>query len=542
MNAHKDKAMTKLETGKTISFSVGILERMNPAKLEQMCRKYRLKAGKPEEMRGRLADLLLAEKKRTNNHLYNKAKGILDTIDKRMEEDLSEMEALWYANDTGDQATKFGMDDRIDALDKVNGYRKGVIGDLDEWHQDFIKHKKIEMDDVPMTGATLSKPSWDKMVGDQHSARPKVRKIFDDLMVQLSEKRSDLLAMSEAVKLKELELKELDVKCAQSKNKTDGVARDHEKLTREKHAAEDGAKAAASEAKEAVEANNHASKHFQDHVVEWERLEEEWRRKVEALKQKHRLELEALLQQYAEEIRAFQAKHDAETKELRDAMQAQSDKLKAEYEAKLAALVADLKAKGKDELNGLTDELMAVELRIAELERQLAAAQQRVSELEDVLAQAEAAATEAEAARDAVFASVVDADIALFRQHHDEFQWWKQNVRGRTFGDQGAQAVEPVKLPEIPRTQAWFKPSEDEADSAMRRPVVQLGPVPGPVEIEQPVLAPMSAFPTRPQNPISVRPPQVPRVRMSPNGPPTPKKNPCVLHLCLHPCGRAKVP
>ena len=59
----------------------------------------------------------------------------MDTIDKLMEEDLSKMEALWYANDTEDQATKFGMDDRMDALDKVNGYRKGIIGDLDGWHR-----------------------------------------------------------------------------------------------------------------------------------------------------------------------------------------------------------------------------------------------------------------------------------------------------------------------------------------------------------------------------------------------------------------------
>jgi hypothetical protein len=48
-----------------------------------------------------------------------------------MEEDFSEMEALWYANDMEHRATKFGMDDRMDALDEANRYRKGVIGDID---------------------------------------------------------------------------------------------------------------------------------------------------------------------------------------------------------------------------------------------------------------------------------------------------------------------------------------------------------------------------------------------------------------------------
>ena len=75
-------------------------------------------------------------------YIIGEGKGILDSIDKRMEEVFSEMEALWYANDMEHRATKFGMDARMDALDEANRYRKGVIGDIDEWHR-FSRHEGV---------------------------------------------------------------------------------------------------------------------------------------------------------------------------------------------------------------------------------------------------------------------------------------------------------------------------------------------------------------------------------------------------------------
>ena len=80
-------AMNKLERGRTVDYSPESLERMNPELLKRTCIKYKLDTtGKPDDMRSRLAELLLAERKRTNEWLKKKNMSVATEINKRADE------------------------------------------------------------------------------------------------------------------------------------------------------------------------------------------------------------------------------------------------------------------------------------------------------------------------------------------------------------------------------------------------------------------------------------------------------------------------
>ena len=91
----KEVAIEKLEAGRTLDYTADSLERMNPEALKRYCIKYRLNTkGKPDEMRGRLAELLLSEKKRTNAWLHSKAMGIASDINERADEAINEYDVV----------------------------------------------------------------------------------------------------------------------------------------------------------------------------------------------------------------------------------------------------------------------------------------------------------------------------------------------------------------------------------------------------------------------------------------------------------------
>eukprot|EP01050_Picozoa_sp_SAG11_P005181 SAG11_NODE_355_length_10322_cov_3.245207_3_plen_306_part_00 len=280
--ATSSKAIQKLESGKTLEFSVGLLERMNPQKLEQMCRKYRLKRGKPEEMRQRLAELLLLEKTRSNTYLQNKANRIVDEINARVDDDLQDLDAQ-LTRAVGEEIDVYGMGDRLDTLEGVNTERQTVISELNEWHHQYQAILADELSKDADDPAIAGK-DWDQMVNEKHTARDRIREIIEGLMAELMDKRQQLLALSELARLAEERQHELEAKLAAAQKKSDEYTAMHNQLTREAKHAEAAAQVARDAAAKARAENEEIRKIFQERAADWARLEAELRKQIEEMR------------------------------------------------------------------------------------------------------------------------------------------------------------------------------------------------------------------------------------------------------------------
>jgi hypothetical protein len=248
---------------------------------------------------------LLSEKKRTNAYLQQKAMDAVADINTRTDESLDMMAALeGEVRRDLEETSDTILQSYAGGIDEANKKRRVVMGEMKEWHEGYVPIAGDGDEEEQDSGQELP---WDKMMDDKEGARSKIREQFNDLMDTLTEKRQDLLALSEALRLQQIELDKEAGTLGASSAKFKLAATNHDEDEAKKHAAEKGAKEAA-EARRvaAVEANN-AIKHMKAHMEEWERLQDELRAQVAAMLERHAAELAELAERQAFELRRAEA-------------------------------------------------------------------------------------------------------------------------------------------------------------------------------------------------------------------------------------------
>ena len=429
-----DTAMTKLESGWTLDYSPDSLERMNPELLKRMCAKYRLETkGKPDELRSQLAELLLAEKKRTQAYLKMKNVTAADEINDRAEEVIGEYEidAADGINERELRLITEETDRGVKELEKINAGRIEEIGYLDDWHQQY---QPIYVDetlfDQVAAAAGNSHVSWDKIKRGKVMAREEIVRMFNQLLKDLSKKRDEVKAIRAIVIRAEEEEAQLRIKFETVQRKVDDTEKRYDDIVGEQKAAQAAAKAMAEDARKGRNAAAQAKVDLQSCITEFDRIEQKLWAKIEALKKANAPELEDTTLRFEQDERELEVHMAQEIEDLKRQIAEEEARAKAEYEMKFKEILETLKREGKIEVERLKALIEEALKRIEGLEGQLG---ELDSELEKLLAQvaaAEEAADAAEAEREAAMAQVGDPDIALFREHYDDFQDWKENHRG----------------------------------------------------------------------------------------------------------------
>jgi len=522
-------AMDKLESGRTVDYDPDSLERMNPEMLKRMCIKYRLDTtGKPDDLRSRLAELLLTERKRTNSWLKTKNMNVATEINERADEAIGEYEIEMA--DGINQQELIGITHRsrdgLQVLEKINAGRLEEIGFLDEWHKDY---QPIYVDETlfETAAAASSKQgmAWDTILRGKIMAREEIVRLFNQLLADLGRKRQEVVAIRAIVIRAEEEEAQLRIKFETVQRKVNDSEKRLEGLVDEQKAAQAAAKAVAEDAKAARAAAGQAKADLDECMVECDRIEAELLAKIAALEKQHAAEVEEARLRFAQLQQELEVRMADEIESLKKQIAEEEARAKKEYEMKFNEILETLKREGKievDRLNKLIEEALA---RIAALEAQLAELDDELEKLLAQVAAAEAAADAAEEARNAAMEQMGDPDIALFREHYDQFNHWKNEERSLKFIPMEVQ-TDPEPTPEIPKTESWFKPTPRK--NKPRPKLEPLGPPPQQETHMLPVLQQISLEhivrpdtpPPEPEPEPEPEPPPAP----APAPPPKPKK------------------
>ena len=218
LDKHKHKAMKKLESGTTLNYTAGTLERMRPAKLQSLCNRWHLTPGgngadpsvKPSaaEMRDALAELLLCEKLRTNEWMKKKSSMIVGEINARS--DYAVMEAMAHMKRSlADDMDNAEEESLLAGMAELRGQgleHLRVMDELANWHREYdaIVTNEEGLNDKP------GEFGWAGVLERKAAARSKIREMFDATMSQVHEKKAMVNFSTEALRMAEHEHAELE--------------------------------------------------------------------------------------------------------------------------------------------------------------------------------------------------------------------------------------------------------------------------------------------------------------------------------------------
>ena len=350
MVSTKNTALDKLEHGKTLDYDVQTLQMMSHRHMIETCARYHLPHdGGPEELRSRLAELLLRERMRSN--AYKKAQAVrraatvVDRADEQV--DTYEMVQLMHEEEFSglsgmtarehEAAVQLETKKRVAAVASGTAKTSTQVADIMQWYESFssVDAPEGHLDAVERALEGMATADWVDMKDDQFRSKEKVKKRGEQVIDQVHKYKGKMEQLEKAIEKAQREN-------AENARKVEAAKHQHERLERQLAAKTDEKDAV--RARE-LEANKEAKKANEDLAAqrtEWDKergtleaAEAELQKKIDAAKAKYAAEEE-------ERRGKLEAKEQAEREKIAKQNEGLMEKQAAEQKRFLAAQQAKL--------------------------------------------------------------------------------------------------------------------------------------------------------------------------------------------------------
>jgi|EP01044_Picomonas_judraskeda_P000451 hypothetical protein len=460
----KNVAMGKLEHNRTVDYDPVVLEDMGREQMIALCKQYQLQSrGTTEELRDRLGELLLSERKRSNAYKKKVSAAVGAEAEQRAVEAIQQYElkslmaeeefaGLYDLRDDLDPReqealTKMAMDQRLENAETSSLQTRRALAELQAWHDSFepIEAPSSHLTQIEQALAGMHPHDWmgmkERGYEGKKAVETKVQDVLDDVRLN-------------AQRLKALEqlIEQAKQDNAANARKLHGLKAQHHRLQGEyeRKIEEKSTKQAAvgQTKRDAINLKEQLRSEQAEWVDEQHKLEKE-----EELLQ---ADVDALAERYGKELDALHRKHEEAEKKEGEVNRRKNEKMMKmqmgvdqQFEEHKTAKLQEMlkKAVGKEETDtaALREQVDAQEAIIAELAQKIKdKVSSKIALQGEVLRLAQAERDAREAEEDAERAAKRDRELwKELEEERTDFEWYMKHVAptaGQSPEEKGCQA------------------------------------------------------------------------------------------------------
>jgi hypothetical protein len=447
----KKIALEKLEHNKTLDYDVQVLEGMNHQAMIETCKRYHMKTeGTTEELKARLANLMLRERMRSNAYKKKLAANAAAKVEEAADAIVNqyEMETIMHKEEFAglhgldpheqEAMTKMEMNKSLGNVMQSSAQTRRALGELQAWHESFepIEPPSTHLLAIEQALAGMQPSDWLEMKEAGHEGQDtvsdKVEKGIDDIR-------------RHAKRVKELEklIVQMRKHTAENTRKLAALQAQQQRLQGEyerKTEVKDKKQTAVAQTKHEAKVKK---EQYEDEKAEWEPKELALD-KAEAMLQ---AEVDALSERQAKDVEALHRKHEEIEARETEKIRAQNEKImklhaeelkkhEALKAAKLIELVKEELANEEAEIAGLHEEIRIEEERIEELNKKIKdKVASKLALQGEILRIAQETADARDAEEDAERAAKRDREMwKELEEEREQFEWCVFRYRCRCVG------------------------------------------------------------------------------------------------------------
>eukprot|EP01043_Picozoa_sp_COSAG02_P000069 COSAG02_NODE_1_length_108762_cov_456.708287_69_plen_536_part_00 len=438
-------AMEKLGSNKTLDYDANILEGMGHEQMIRTCKSYHLNSsGTTEEVRKRLADLMMRERLRSNAYKKRQATEAGEKASQNADAIIQqfEMESIMHQEEF---AGLHGLDsEEQEALSKMeikkslgsvmnsSTQTRKALAELQAWHDSFepIEPPSAHLTTIEQALAGMQPQDWMEMKERGHEGKTAVDTKVMDAIDDIRRNAARLTDLERLIAEAKKDHAENSRKLSALKHQHQRLQSEYERKTEEK----DSKQAAVARAKHEAKGLKVES---QDEEADWaneerklEKAEALLQAQVDELKERYEKEIDALHRKH-EEIEKHEADLNRKKNEKLMQMQAEVDKQFEERKvAKLEEMLKQALAKEEADVVALRKEIDAEEAKIADLTQKIKdKVASKLALQGEILRLTQQAAEALEAAEDSERAAKRDREMYKeLEQERAEFEWYMKHI------------------------------------------------------------------------------------------------------------------
>ena len=460
----KTVAMSKLEHNRTVDYDPVVLEDMSREQMIALCKQYHLQSrGTTQELRDRLGELLLSERKRSNAHKKKVSTAAGAEAEQRAVEAIQQYElqsimaeeefaGLYGLRDDlepreQEALTKMATDQSLENVETSSLQTRRALAELQAWYDSFepIEAPSSHLTQIEQALAGMHPQDWMSMkergYESKKAVETKVQDVIDDVRVNTQRLKA----------LEQLIAKTKQDNAANAR-KLHGLKAQHHRLQGEcERKIEEKATKQAAVGQAKRDAMN-LKEQLHSEQAEW--VDEQ--NKLEKEEELLQADVDALAERYGKELDALHRKHEEAEKKEAELNRRKNEKLMKmqadvdqQFEAHKAAKLQEMlkKAVGREEKEtaALREQIDAQEAIIAELVQKIKdKVSSKITLQGEVLRLAQAARDAREADEDAERAAKRDRELwKELEEERIDFEFYMKHVAptaGHSPEEKGCQA------------------------------------------------------------------------------------------------------
>lgn len=441
----KNVALDKLEHNKTLNYDAVMLEGMSREQMLLACKRYHVKSsGSTDELRSRLAELMMRERLRSNAYKKKQATAAGEKVSQNADAIIQqfEMQSIMHQEEF---AGLYGLDpEEQEALSKLeiekslgrvmqsSTQTRNALVELQAWHDSFeaIEPPSTHLTTIEQALAGMQERDWMDMKERGYKGKTAVEEKVEHAMDDIRRHAKRLTDLKQLIEQAKKDHAENARRLSALKHQHQRLQSEYERKTEEKDSKQDAGVRAKHEAKMLNEELQDEQAGWENEKQKLEKAEALPQAEVDALKERYEKEVDALHRQH-EEIEKREADLNRKKNEKLMQMQAELGKQFEERKAaKLAEMLKQAIKKEEAEVVALRADLDAEEAKIADLIKKIKdKVASKLALQGEILRFTQEAAEAREAEEDAERAAKREREMYMeLEQERAEFEWYMKHI------------------------------------------------------------------------------------------------------------------